>query len=453
MASIEFIRQAPAARVLIVSAYADPHLGGVEVVVAQPARTRAALGHEVTVVTSRCGADGAGREEVDGYTVVRIPAWNGLEERKGIPFPIWSPSALWRLAGLIHRAEVVHVHDAHYGSSVLAATLARRRRPLFITQHVGMVEHDTALVRLVQRLVYSWVGRSVWRWAETVTVYNPIVEGFLRGHGVPADNIRLTYNGIDTREFQPGDAAARRMTRARYGIAPDVPVVLFVGRLVPKKGFGKLVQAYGPEYEIVLAGPGRIPPDVPAGVRFLGPLGRDELRDLYQASDIFAFPAVGEMLTLAMQEAMACGLPVVAAAEEGYSRYGLDPAGVILVHPEPGALRSAFLQILADPHRRAYMSAYSRSLAEERFEWQRNAAHQASEYHRALWPVGHRTLFLAARRVKRSPRLQPWQRARSAEGLAGLAGGPPAALADSRIRAQLTAVPAGAEELATGGPL
>src|ERR1700689_4908816 len=139
MASIEFIRQAPAARVLIVSAYADPHLGGVEVVVGQQARTLAALGHEVTVVTSRCGAAGARREEVDGYTVVRIPAWNGLEERKGIPFPIWSPSALWRLAGLIHRAEVVHVHDAHYGSSVLAATLARRRRPLFITPHVAMV--------------------------------------------------------------------------------------------------------------------------------------------------------------------------------------------------------------------------------------------------------------------------------------------------------------------------
>jgi D-inositol-3-phosphate glycosyltransferase len=451
MASIEFIRQAPAARVLIVSAYANPHLGGVEVVVAQQARTLAALGHEVTVVTSRCGAAGTGREEVDGYTVVRIPAWNGLEERKGIPFPIWSPSALWRLAGLIHRAEVVHVHDAHYGSSVLAATLARRRRPLFITQHVGMVEHDTALVRLVQRLVYSWVGRSVWRWAETVTVYNPIVEGFLRGHGVPADNIRLTYNGIDTREFQPGDVAAARMTRARYGIAPDVPVVLFVGRLVPKKGFQKLVEARGPEYEIVLAGPGRIPPGVPAGVRFLGPVGRAELRDLYQASDIFAFPAVGEMLTLAMQEAMACGLPVVAAAEEGYSRYGLDPAGVILVPPEPEAMRSAFLQILADPHRSAYMRAYSRNLAEERFEWQRNAAHQTSEYHRALWPVGDRTLFLAARRVKRPPRLQPWLRARSAEGQAG---GPPAQpLADPGMLSQLTAVPTGAEELATGGSL
>jgi D-inositol-3-phosphate glycosyltransferase len=391
MASTEFVRQPPA-RVLIVSAYAHPHVGGVEVVVGQQARTLAALGHEVTVATSRCGAGGAGHEEVDGYKVVRIPAWNGLEERRGVPFPVWSPSALWRLSSLIHRADVVHVHDVQYGSSVLASALARRRhRPLFVTQHVGMVEHDTALVRLVQRLVYSSVGRSVWRWAETVTVYNPIVEKFLHRHGVPADSIRLTYNGVDTREFRPGDGDAARMTRARYGIAPGVPVVLFVGRLVPKKGFHKLVEARGPEYEIVLAGPGRVPQEVPAGVRFLGPLGRAELRDLYQASDIFAFPAVGEMLTLAMQEAMACGLPVVAAAEEDYSRYDLDPVGVDLIPPEPDALRSAFLRILADPRRRAYMSAYSRSLAEERFEWQTNAAHLGSEYHSALQLASLRT--------------------------------------------------------------
>src|ERR1700691_3705206 len=107
MASIEFIRQAPAARVLIVSAYADPHVGGVEVVVGQQARTLAALGHDVTVVTSRCGVGGATREQVGGYTVIRIPAWNGLEHRWGVPFPLWSPSAVWRLARLTGEADVV----------------------------------------------------------------------------------------------------------------------------------------------------------------------------------------------------------------------------------------------------------------------------------------------------------------------------------------------------------
>ena len=179
-------------------------------------------------------------------------------------------------------------------------------------------------------------------------------------------------------------------TRARYGLAPEVPVILFVGRLAPKKGFHKLLEARGPEYEVVIAGPGRIPDHIPAGVRFLGPVDRDQLRDLYQASDIFAFPADGEMLTLVMQEAMACGLPVVATAADAYSRYDLDPSGVALVPAEPEVLRSTFLDLLGEPDRLSYMRAYSRRLAEERFDWHSNAEHLASEYEIAGQPGGGR---------------------------------------------------------------
>src|ERR1017187_9111180 len=220
--------------VLIVSAYADPHVGGVEVVVGQQARTLAERGHDVTVVTSRCGEGRARHEQVDGYTVIRIAAWNGLEDRLGVPFPAWSPSAIWQLGRLIGNADIVHLHDVYHGSSVLAAILAkRRRRPLFITQHVGIVEHDKAVVKVAQKLVYSSVGRLLGGWAAAITVYNPIVEGFLSEHGVPAGKVRLTYNGIDTKEFCPGDLEAARVTRKRYGIAPEVPIILFVGRLVP----------------------------------------------------------------------------------------------------------------------------------------------------------------------------------------------------------------------------
>jgi len=309
---------------------------------------------------------------MDGYTMVRIMAWNPLEKRFGVPFPVWNPGAVRRLAGLMRRCDIVYVHDVYYVSSVLAAILARRyRRPLNITQHVGIVEHDKKFVKLAQKIVYGSAGRALWRWAETITVYNRIVEDFLHGHGVTSGKIRLTYNGIDTNYFRPGTGDEALLARQRYGLSPDVPIVLSVGRLVPKKGLQALLDARGPEYEIVHAGPGSIPGDVP-GVRFLGPLDRRELRDLYQACDLFAFPAVGEMLTLVMQEAMACGLPVVAAADEAYSRYDLDPVGIALVDPEPDRLRNAFLEILGDPARLEYMRKYSRWLAEDRFDWAKN---------------------------------------------------------------------------------
>ena len=353
------------AKVLIVSAYAHPHIGGVEVVVDQQARTLADLGHKVTLVTSHCGASRAAKEEeVNGYTVVRIPAWNLLEESIGVPFPVWDPRAVRQVANLIRRSDVVHVHDVYYGSSILAASLARRhRRPLFVTQHVGIVEHDLACVKLVQRLVYSLAGRKLWHWAERITVYNRIAEEFLHRYGVSAGKISLNYNGIDTKYFRPGIRDKSLATRQRYGLSPDLPIVLSVSRLVPKKGFQKLVEARSAEYLVVHAGPGVVPSHVPEGVHFLGPLNRSELRDLYQASAIFAFPAVGEMLTLVMMEAMACGLPIVAAAEEAYSRYDLDPSGIALVEPEPETLRAAFLEILGDPARMDYMQKYARWLS------------------------------------------------------------------------------------------
>ncbi len=378
-------------RILIVSAYAPPHLGGVEVVVAQQATSLAALGHQVTVLTSQCAAGGSSPDrrtqpppyaDQGGYRMIRVPAWNGFEHRWGIAVPVYRPLRLLRQQIRLSRdADVIHVYDVYHPSSVLASCLARLlRKPLFATQSVGIVDHDMLMVRLAQRAVYTTIGRLVWRWASAVTAFTPIVQDFLLERHVPGAKIRLKYNGIDTREFHPGDAESAQATRKRHGLPAGIPVVFYAGRLVPKKGCGKLLAASGPEYQVVLAGPGRIPSHVPPHVTFLGPVDRDDLRDLYQASDIFAFPATGEILTLVMQEAMACGLPVVATADAGYTSYDLDPSGIALVEPEPAKLRAEFLDILGNPERRQRMQVYSRRLAEERLDWQRNAADIAAEY-------------------------------------------------------------------------
>jgi D-inositol-3-phosphate glycosyltransferase len=359
-------------KVLIVSAYALPHIGGVEVVVEQQARTLAELGVAVTVFTSGAGSTVGVHQHPDGYRLVRRRAWNGAE-RRGVPFPIWGPVAFFMLMRLVKESDVVHVHDVGYPSSFAGGLLARLlRKPLYLTQHVGLVEHDNRAVTWLQMAVYQTYGRLLWRWAWRITVYNPIVARFLAVHGVPAEKILVTYNGVDTSYFCPGEPETIAETKVRYGLASDKPLVLFVGRLVPKKGVDKLIEARDPAYQIVLAGTGTVP-QLPDGVVCVGPLARPELRRLYQACDIFAYPAVGEMLTLAMQEAMGCGLPVVATDEPDYEAYGLDPDGIELVLPEPASLRKAFLEILGDGDRLQRMKRYSRELAEDRFDWRRNA--------------------------------------------------------------------------------
>ena len=201
-------------RILIVSAYASPHLGGVEVVVAQQAATLAALGHQVTVLTSQCEAGASGtdgqtqqpRIGQGGYRVIRLPAWNGLERYWSIAVPVYRPPQLLRqLIRLSRDADVIHVHDVYHPSSVLAAFLARLlRKPLFVTQNVGIVEHGMLAVRLAQWIVYATVGRLIWRWASAVTAYNPIVQNFLLERHVPVVRLVPDLEHVDALRRIPG---------------------------------------------------------------------------------------------------------------------------------------------------------------------------------------------------------------------------------------------------------
>ncbi len=346
-------------RVLIVSAFVLPHVGGVEVIVEQQAASLAEEGFDVTVVTSDLsgsrvqGSVGSQdrsvgfRDPAPPHRVVRNRAWNGLEHR-GIPYPVWRAGAYARLFRLVRESDVVHVHDVTYLSSLSAAIFSRLAgRPLIVTQHVAVVAHDKGVVEMVQRAVYGTWGRLVWRWAREIVVYNPIVRRFLVGYGVDARKVRLVYNGVDTAYFSPGDGSERHRVRSRYGLPLEIPVVLFAGRLVPKKGVDRLIAARGSGYHIALVGSGTAP-TLPEGVTCLGALERHELRDLYRAADLFAFPAVGEMLTLVMQEAMACGLPVVATEEPDYSAYRFGPDDIALVPADTASLKAALQSLLAD---------------------------------------------------------------------------------------------------------
>ena len=96
------------------------------------------------------------------------------------------------------------------------------------------------------------------------------------------------------------------------------------------------------------------------------------------------------MLTLAMLEAMACGLPVVATADAAYDRYDFDTADLALVPARPDALRGAFREILGDDERRSRMAASSRRLAEECFDWHRNAGDLAEIYRAGTNPGAER---------------------------------------------------------------
>ncbi|MFI5843977.1 glycosyltransferase family 4 protein [Catenuloplanes sp. NPDC051500] len=352
-------------RILIVSSYFPPHVGGVEAVAKRQAQVLAAHGHDVAVATSHLGPGLPLYAREDGYTVWRLAAANPVERRTGVPYPLIGVG-FWRgLRLLVRWSEVVHVHDVLYQPPQAAALLATLAgRPLYATQHVGPVNHPHPLVRGVERTVGTIAGRLIWPRCRRVVSYNPMVTAHLRAGGVPATRIVRAEIGVDTDVFAPGPPA----DRAHWGLPDGVPLVLFVGRIVAKKGYESVLAAAGPGRHVVLAGPGAPSGPPPPGVTFLGPVPAGRLPELYRLADVFVLPSHGEVFPIVAREALASGLPVVLTDSDRYDEYGVDRGLLRLVAPEPSPVRAAVDEILADPVLRRRMGAYARELAERLFD-------------------------------------------------------------------------------------
>jgi D-inositol-3-phosphate glycosyltransferase len=361
--------------------YYPPHVGGVEVVAQAHAASAARRGDQVIVLTSRAGAGGTDNP-VPGISIVRTPAWNGFEERLGIPFPLFGVRFLRSCVRVIRRSDVVHLHDVFYLSSQFAGLLAILfRRPIVITQHVGIVDHPSRLVIALQRLIYATFGRTLFRRARAIIVYNDNVARTTRRYAgsTPVHEMR---NGVDTTIFTPCPAEEKTRLRRAYGLPTDRPIVLYAGRLVPKKGYDLLFHARCPEFLTVFVGGGHGPDNIKEDqdARFLGSVDRSTLVDFYRLSDVFVLPAIGELFTLSMQEAMACGLPVIVANDPGYDCYDFDRASIILVERDPAALRLAIQSLLYHEDQRTTAAHYVREFTLRNFDWDANISKQLALY-------------------------------------------------------------------------
>lgn len=266
---------------------------------------------------------------------------------------------LQKLAG----ARMIHTAPDH------AVFLARRNTPLVITFHNFVID---AFMRpystFPQRLHYStdlrWsIGRALRR-AEAVTAVSQFVADLVKSELDYKGEIAVIPNGVDTSLFRP---AGNGHERERVSI-------LFAGNLTLRKGacaLGYIVDRL-PDADFVCAsglrGTFSSTLAARANVRILRHAVHEDMPDTYRAADIFLLPSVREGMSLALLEAMASGLPVVATdgasnvelVHSGYGGY-LCPLGDI------DAFASALRRLMESPERRAQMGAYNRRLIESRY--------------------------------------------------------------------------------------
>jgi len=156
---------------------------------------------------------------------------------------------------------------------------------------------------------------------------------YLRNYGVPEEVIFAAPNAVDTQFFeQRAEVIRRDEARHRQALGLPAHFFLFAGRLVPEKGIFDLLRAYGAlnpeirkEVGLVFVGDGasrsallqRAAAISPGSIHLAGFAQRERLAAYYALADVFVFPTHTDPWGLVVNEAMACGLPVISSAAAG----------------------------------------------------------------------------------------------------------------------------------------
>ena len=309
------------------------------------------------------------------------------------------------MTGAVEMPDIVHCHTWYsHLAGCLAKPLTGAR--LVLTTHSLEPHRPWKAEQLGTAYGATvWIERTAYQNADgVVAVSGAMKEDVQTLYGVPPERVRVIHNGIDPDEYRPRPAPA---TLRRLGIDPEIPIVLFVGRITRQKGILHLVRALRylePGVQVVLCAGAPDTPEIAAEMAVLVEdakrdaavriiwipemLPREDIISLYTHAAVFVCPSVYEPFGIINLEAMACETPVVASAVGGIPEIVVPGEAGLLVpfEPEGGgsaeprnpaefsrALAAAVNELIEDPERRAAMGEAARARVLAQFSWRRIA--------------------------------------------------------------------------------
>lgn len=320
--------------------------------------TNLVLQHEqperLVIVTLRPGGVFRRAIESTGAVVVDLGMNRYLDSIPGV----------FRLARMIgaHRPDIIHGWD--YFANVLsfaARRLARSRARLFWAAFGTDLGPQSARARF----------RAVLRLNVALSAhvdgiaYNGLeVRDHHRALGYREPRCEVISNSIDAEAFQH-DAGLRERIRAELGIPADAVVVVIVARVDPQKDWPTTCAAVRDLPNVVTIAVGSGTTDLPPQTGLIQLGWRDDVVSILSASDIFVLAsAFGEGCSLALGEAMLCGLPCI-VTDVGANGRLVGDAGIVVRPRDAAAIREAVISLANDPERRRALAPIARARAAE----------------------------------------------------------------------------------------
>lgn len=359
----------PQLRVALVTDTYLPEINGVTTVLRAMREGLRGQGHDVLVLAPRYGRPGAEEAGVIRRGSVTFPWYPAV--RLSLPFGGRVARALDRF-----RPSLVHVVTEGPLGTIGRRWAVRHQVPLVTSFH-------TDFPRYAGRYLGAWAITPVRRYCRwfhrpALVTQTPSEETARELRSFGLQSVMVWGRGVDPHCFTPERRSDSRRQAKGNGVRP---VILHVGRLAREKDVAVLVQTFkilhdkfGDQAGFEVSGDGPEARSVRQALPFAhhhGFLERERLADLYADSDVFVFPSPTETCGLVALEAMASGLPVIAANQGGVLE-NLRPEvnGLIAPAGDAAAFAEATGALLQDPDRRAGMSAGARAWAVGR-SWER----------------------------------------------------------------------------------
>lgn len=276
--------------------------------------------------------------------------------------------------------QLIHAHFGPDAAMVLPLAM-RHRIPLVVTFH-GFDAQRSRLAQLAglrpSNILFLLRERKLYRYAAKIIAVSEYLKGCLIRRGCPADKITVHYIGVDTRKFVP-DVRRRRPFR-----------IINVARHIPLKGIDTILRAFGlivekfPGAEFVQVGSGPESDSLAALARrlgiadrvtWLGPQSNEQVLEAMQSSSIYVQASrrdkagQTEAFGIALLEAQACGLPVVATNSGGIPEaLIIGKTGLLFAESDHRGLADRICELLESPERAGEMGRCGREMVIERFD-------------------------------------------------------------------------------------
>lgn len=295
-------------------------------------------------------------------SIVGLFAHGWLKERCesfGLPTVVIPMEGQWDLRWVLRCCRVVRqenvslIHAHEFRANVFGALVAKLCGiPLVGTVHGKNYYPD----HVKRRVAYRWASRTT----HMVAVSHDLQRFLEERIGISHDRITVIHNGVDMVQERSSDQI--RQLRSEFGIGKDTFLLGIVGSLYPVKGHAYLFKALGsvlahyPETRLFVIGQGELEQalkqqvanlGIEKAVSFLGL--RNDVPRLLPAFDLFVLPSLSEGLSVALLEAMAAGVPVLASKVGGSPEIVIDGETGYLVPPErPEELSDRILKLVGN---------------------------------------------------------------------------------------------------------